>query len=185
MARVIALTAHTALGLSGGSSHEPFRANGGQRPMAITERSDQNPPQRNLLICSTGQSNRFTDAGASASLAVVDVSDALKGRPALLGYLPAGRFPRQMAVEQGGRTLLVTNFDSSQLESVNVADLPSAYRIAAAGMTRRIWQPSPRAISQGHRRSITATGVCGYDGSIGLRIKRPEADGTGRALSDR
>jgi DNA-binding beta-propeller fold protein YncE len=61
---------------------------------------------------------------ASASLAVVDVSDALKGRPALLGYLPAGRFPRQMAVGQGGQTLLVTNFDSSQLESVNVAYLP-------------------------------------------------------------
>jgi hypothetical protein len=29
-----------------------------------------------------------------------------------------------MAVEQDGQTLLVTNFDSSQLESVNVADLP-------------------------------------------------------------
>jgi hypothetical protein len=41
-----------------------------------------------------------------------------------MAYLPAGRFPRQMAVEQGGRTLLVTNFDSSQLEFVNVADLP-------------------------------------------------------------
>ena len=69
-------------------------------------------------------SDRFTEAGASASLAVVDVPDALEGRPALPSYLPAGGFPRQMAVEQGGRTLLVTNFDSSQLESVNVADLP-------------------------------------------------------------
>jgi DNA-binding beta-propeller fold protein YncE len=69
-------------------------------------------------------SNRFTVAGASASLAVVDVPDALAGRPALLGYLPAGAFPRQMAVEQGGGTLLVTNFASGQLESVNVADLP-------------------------------------------------------------
>ena len=69
-------------------------------------------------------SDRFTEAGASASLAVVDVPDALEGRPALPGYLPAGGFPRQMAVEQGGRTLLVTNFDSSRLESANVADLP-------------------------------------------------------------
>ena len=79
---------------------------------------------RNGTRIVVADSNRFTDAGASASLAVVDVSDALKGRPALFGYLPAGGFPRQMAVEQGGRTLLVTNFDSSQLESVNVADLP-------------------------------------------------------------
>ena len=79
---------------------------------------------RNGTRIVVADSNRFTDAGASASLAVVDVSDALKGRPALFGYLPAGGFPRQMAVERGGRTLLVTNFDSSQLESVNVADLP-------------------------------------------------------------
>jgi hypothetical protein len=69
-------------------------------------------------------SNRFTVAGASASLAVVDVPDALAGRPALLGYLPAGGFPRQIAAERGGRTLLVTNFASGQLESVDVADLP-------------------------------------------------------------
>jgi len=79
---------------------------------------------RNGTRMVAADSNRFTYAGASASLAVVDVSDALKGRPALLGYLPAGGLPRQMAVEQGGQTLLVTNFDSSQLESVNVADLP-------------------------------------------------------------
>jgi hypothetical protein len=46
MAQVMALTAHTALGLFNASSHEPFHANGGQRPMAVTERSDQNRPQR-------------------------------------------------------------------------------------------------------------------------------------------
>ena len=51
-------------------------------------------------------------------------TEAKATRSQVLGYLPAGGFPRQMAVEQGGRTLLVTNFDSSQLESVNVADLP-------------------------------------------------------------
>jgi hypothetical protein len=32
----------------------------------------------------------------SASLAIVDVRDALAGRPAQLGYLPAGQFPRDM-----------------------------------------------------------------------------------------
>jgi 6-phosphogluconolactonase (cycloisomerase 2 family) len=69
-------------------------------------------------------SNRFGVRGASSSLAVVGVTAALAGRPAVLGYLRAGRFPRQLALEPGGRTLLVTNFDSSQLESVKVADLP-------------------------------------------------------------
>jgi DNA-binding beta-propeller fold protein YncE len=69
-------------------------------------------------------SNRFATGGARSSLAVVNVTAALAGRPALAGYLPAAGFPRQMALEPDGRTLLVTNFTSGQLEEVNVASLP-------------------------------------------------------------
>jgi DNA-binding beta-propeller fold protein YncE len=69
-------------------------------------------------------SDRFSAPGATSSLAVVDVRAALAGKPALLGYLRAGGFPRQMALEPGGRTLLVTNFSSQQLEAVGVAGLP-------------------------------------------------------------
>jgi DNA-binding beta-propeller fold protein YncE len=69
-------------------------------------------------------SNRFSAGSAVASLAVVDVPAALAGNAALLGYLPAGRFPREMALEPGGKVLLVTNFGSRQLEAVDVARLP-------------------------------------------------------------
>jgi DNA-binding beta-propeller fold protein YncE len=69
-------------------------------------------------------SDRFDIAGRSASLALVDVPDALAGRPALLGYLPAGKFPRQVAAEPDGRVVLVTNFNSGQLETVDMANLP-------------------------------------------------------------
>ena len=69
-------------------------------------------------------SNRFGQQGAKSSLAVVNVGAALAHRPALAGYLPAGGFPRQMALEPDGRTLLVTNFESQQLETVNVTNLP-------------------------------------------------------------
>jgi DNA-binding beta-propeller fold protein YncE len=69
-------------------------------------------------------SNRFQAPGASSSLALVSVPAALAGRPALLGYLAAGGFPRQMALEPDGRTLLVGNFTSQQLEAVGVAGLP-------------------------------------------------------------
>jgi len=69
-------------------------------------------------------SNRFDTPGASASLAVVRVADALAGRPALAGLLPAGLFPREMALAPGGRTLLVTCFSSGQLELVDLAGLP-------------------------------------------------------------
>jgi hypothetical protein len=46
MAQSIALMAPTALGLFGASSHEPFHADGGQKSIAVTERSGQAPPQR-------------------------------------------------------------------------------------------------------------------------------------------
>ena len=54
-------------------------------------------------------SNRFGTPGASASLAVVRVADALADRPAL-ARCPAGVFPREMTVAPSGRTLLVTLF---------------------------------------------------------------------------
>jgi DNA-binding beta-propeller fold protein YncE len=69
-------------------------------------------------------SNRFQATGASSSLALVSVPAALAGRPALTGYLPAGGFPREMALEPDGTTLLVANFMSQQLEAVSVAGLP-------------------------------------------------------------
>jgi len=69
-------------------------------------------------------SNRFNAPGATASLAVVRVRAALAGRPALAGLLPAGRFPREMAVVPGGHTLLVTCFGSGQVELVGLAGLP-------------------------------------------------------------
>jgi hypothetical protein len=55
---------------------------------------------------------------------VVNVAAALARRPALTGYLPAGGFPRQMALESDGRASLVTDYASQQLETVNVTNLP-------------------------------------------------------------
>jgi DNA-binding beta-propeller fold protein YncE len=69
-------------------------------------------------------SNRFGTAGARSTLAVVSVPAALAGRPALAGLLPAGQFPREMAVAPDGRTLLVGNYASGQLEAVDIASLP-------------------------------------------------------------
>jgi len=60
MAQVNALMALGALGLSSASFHEPFHANGAQRPIAITERSDQNPPQLEDMIRQDGRTCRRT-----------------------------------------------------------------------------------------------------------------------------
>jgi DNA-binding beta-propeller fold protein YncE len=69
-------------------------------------------------------SNRFGAPGATSSLAVVSVPAALAGQPALLGFIDAGQFPREMVGEPGGQTLFVANYSSQQLEAVDVADLP-------------------------------------------------------------
>jgi DNA-binding beta-propeller fold protein YncE len=69
-------------------------------------------------------SNRFGAAGKSASLAVVNVADALARKPALVGYLPAGLFPRDVASDPDGGTVLVANYMSDQLEAVSVPALP-------------------------------------------------------------
>lgn len=76
-------------------------------------------------------SNRFAGRGAQW-LSVVSIRDALRGRPALVGQIRAGSFPRQFALSPDGRTLYVTNFASSQLETIRVAELVSAVKPGAA-----------------------------------------------------
>lgn len=63
-------------------------------------------------------SNRFDVSGASANLAVVHV--AASGALGLVGYVPSGSFPRDVAVTPGGRRALVCNYSSDQLERVKV-----------------------------------------------------------------
>jgi DNA-binding beta-propeller fold protein YncE len=67
-------------------------------------------------------SNRFGAPGAKSALTVVNVAAALAGRPAILGTIPAGSFPREMSAD--GRSLLVGNFASAQLEDISVPSLP-------------------------------------------------------------
>jgi DNA-binding beta-propeller fold protein YncE len=68
-------------------------------------------------------SNRFNVEGAHANLLVVDTSAALAHRPAVLGHIKSGFFPRDMAVTPNGGSVLVANFESGQLEEVGVATL--------------------------------------------------------------
>ena len=54
---------------------------------------------------------------------MINAPAALAGHPALVGVIGAGVLPREFAVEPGGRTALVTNSASHQLEAVNVSQL--------------------------------------------------------------
>jgi DNA-binding beta-propeller fold protein YncE len=79
---------------------------------------------RNGSLVVVADSNRFGARGASSDLGVVNVADALAGKAAVLGHIPAGQFPREMELEPDGQRLLVTNYASGQLEAVSIPTLP-------------------------------------------------------------
>jgi DNA-binding beta-propeller fold protein YncE len=69
-------------------------------------------------------SNRDSVGTSAADLRVIDVDKALAGQAALVGTIKSGVAPRQFALEPNGKTLLVTNTGSGQVEAVNVGQLP-------------------------------------------------------------
>jgi hypothetical protein len=92
----------------------------GQAPIGLT----MLPGGQRILVANSGlhQATQIPQA-SQASLAVINAPAALAGRPALVGVIGAGVLPREFAVEPGGRTALVTNSASHQLEAVNVSQL--------------------------------------------------------------
>jgi DNA-binding beta-propeller fold protein YncE len=60
------------------------------------------------------------------------VAAALAGKPAVLGVISAGQFPREMALEPDGQRLLVTNYLSGQLEAVSIPTIP-LWKLDAGG----------------------------------------------------
>jgi DNA-binding beta-propeller fold protein YncE len=61
--------------------------------------------------------------GQRSRLTVLDTRAALAGRPALIGSIASGQFPRELAASVGGGKLLVTNFSSRQLEALSADQL--------------------------------------------------------------
>ena len=88
----------------------------GEAPVGLTVVRDGT-----LIV--VADSNRFSAPGAHADLTVINVADALGGRPAIVGDIPAGLFPRDMAAAPNG-TVLVSNFSSGQVETVDTATIP-------------------------------------------------------------
>jgi DNA-binding beta-propeller fold protein YncE len=70
----------------------------------------------------TADSNQASQAGAAGDLAVIDVAQALRRKPALLGVVAGMGQPRQLSLASGGR-LLATNQGNAQLQVIKVSDL--------------------------------------------------------------
>ena len=58
------------------------------------------------------------------NLAVVDVAAAMAGKPALIGYVPSGKTPRDFALQPGGRYLYVSDSGSAAIQVVKLSTLP-------------------------------------------------------------
>lgn len=69
-------------------------------------------------------SNRFDAQGMHADLVVVNTTAALAGKPAVLGHIASGLFPRDMTTTRDDKVILVSNYQSNQLELVPTAELP-------------------------------------------------------------
>jgi DNA-binding beta-propeller fold protein YncE len=88
----------------------------GEAPVGLTA-------VRDGMLIVVADSNRFSVSGAHADLTVINVADALDGRPALVGDIPAGLFPRDMTAAPNG-TVMVSNVSSGQVEAVDTATIP-------------------------------------------------------------
>jgi DNA-binding beta-propeller fold protein YncE len=86
----------------------------GTAPVGVAAAADGN-----LIVA---DSNRFDATGAHAAITIVAARAALAHRPAIIATLPAGLFPREIAVEPDG-VALVSNFASDQLEAIKTTDL--------------------------------------------------------------
>ncbi|HUZ52901.1 MAG TPA: serine/threonine-protein kinase [Streptosporangiaceae bacterium] len=94
----------------------------GQWPIGIALVNNES-----LLVISDNDGNDTSPTSTSAAhnLAVVDPAAALKGKPALLGYIPSGDTPRDVEVSPNGKFLYVIDRDGAQVQVVKLSTLPN------------------------------------------------------------
>ncbi|MGD0936782.1 MAG: YncE family protein [Streptosporangiaceae bacterium] len=69
-------------------------------------------------------SNLYGQHGVSTSISVISTSAALSRRPALLGQISTGLLPREFGLAPDGKTVLVVNSGSAQVQAIDLSTLP-------------------------------------------------------------
>jgi hypothetical protein len=103
--------------ISAPSSALVARVSVGQGPIGLTLTAGG----KRLVVA---DSNQASTSGASGDLAVISTAQALAGKPALLGVIPAPGQPRQLTVADGGSIVLAANQITGDLQVIQVASLP-------------------------------------------------------------
>ncbi len=75
-------------------------------------------------IVVSDDNNTTTSQPEAGNLAVIDTAAALRRKPALLGYIPAGVTPHEMVVSPNGRVLYVTDTTATSSRSSTSASCP-------------------------------------------------------------
>ncbi len=99
--------------LGGSPAKRPVAVPVGPAPVGLTL-------ARNGALLAVANSNRFRGGKRPQTLSLIDTEAALAGRPAVLGTIPAGVFPRELATLPDDETILATNFTSRTLETVSL-----------------------------------------------------------------
>jgi len=76
---------------------------------------------RRILVANSNLNNQ---PGVATSLSVVSPSAALNRGRALLGQISTGLLPREFSVAPDGKTALVTNNGSGQVQAIDLSSLP-------------------------------------------------------------
>jgi DNA-binding beta-propeller fold protein YncE len=85
----------------------------GLQPVGVLVTNDG----RDVLVADSG---RFSEPNTPQTISVVDARAALAGRPALLGTIPAGAFPREFGLDRSTGQVVLTNFNSGTVETFPV-----------------------------------------------------------------
>lgn len=128
----VALSAHGALAWvtdRGANAVLAFRLDPRRRsPGTLVAAARVGPAPVGITVVDHGavllvaDSNRFAQPERRQTLAALDAADLLARRPSLIGYLPAGAFPRQFSTDPTG-DVLFTNFDSLTVGILSPTDL--------------------------------------------------------------
>ena len=69
-------------------------------------------------------SNLYGQHSVSTSISVISTSAVLSRRPALLGQISTGLLPREFGLAPDGKTVLVVNSGSGQVQAIDLSTLP-------------------------------------------------------------
>jgi DNA-binding beta-propeller fold protein YncE len=70
-----------------------------------------------------GNSARFSSPSGEQTLSVINTLRAIRGEKSLMGTIQAGSFPRELSFDPASNEVLLTNFNSDNIEFIEISSL--------------------------------------------------------------